>query len=56
MVQRATSSVADILYTLLEIRLRSTPMGILWWMLVGIMGISLGVLSLAFIVVWSRIQ
>jgi hypothetical protein len=55
-IQRATSSVADILYTPLEIRLRSTPMDILWWMLVGIMGVSLGVLSLACMVLWSRIQ
>ncbi|KAJ7840431.1 hypothetical protein B0H13DRAFT_2416207 [Mycena leptocephala] len=49
-VQRATSSVADILYTPLEIRLRSMPMDILWW----IMGLVLGVLSLAFMVVWSH--
>ncbi|KAJ7836308.1 hypothetical protein B0H13DRAFT_1913096 [Mycena leptocephala] len=41
MVQHATSSVADTLYTPLEIRLRSTPMDILWWMLVGIMGVFL---------------
>jgi hypothetical protein len=55
-VQRATSSVADILYTPLEIKLRSTPMDILWWMLVGIMGVFLGVLSVALMVLWSRIQ
>jgi hypothetical protein len=41
-VQRAMSSVTDIPHTPLEIRLRSKLMDILWWMLVGIMGVSLG--------------
>ncbi|KAJ7466964.1 hypothetical protein FB451DRAFT_1259675 [Mycena latifolia] len=43
------TSVANMLSTPLEVRLRSTPVDILWWTLVGI-------LSVAVALLWNRVQ
>jgi hypothetical protein len=46
--------VSDLLNTPLEVKLSTTPMNILWWVLVGILSILVGILSVALAVVLSR--
>jgi tetratricopeptide (TPR) repeat protein len=46
--------VSDLLNTPLEVKLSTTPMDILWWVLVGILSILVGILSVALTVVLSR--
>ncbi|KAJ7640783.1 hypothetical protein DFH06DRAFT_622303 [Mycena polygramma] len=46
-VKTTSHRVADLLNTPLEVRLSSTPMGILWWMLLGILSALVGILSIA---------
>ncbi|KAJ7782553.1 hypothetical protein DFH07DRAFT_791049 [Mycena maculata] len=45
---RKKTRLADVLTAPVEVKLRSTPMDILWWMLLAILGA-------AFVVLWSRI-
>ncbi|KAJ6493825.1 hypothetical protein DFH09DRAFT_1206957 [Mycena vulgaris] len=47
--------IADILSTPLEVRLSSTLMDLLWWILLGILSFLVAVLSVALVFIWNRV-
>ncbi|KAJ7923531.1 hypothetical protein B0H13DRAFT_1980134 [Mycena leptocephala] len=52
----AKRRVAAFLGTLFKVKLSGRPMDILWWILLGILSILVGVLSGALAIVWSRVH
>jgi hypothetical protein len=52
----AKRRVAAFLGTLFKVKLSGRPMDILWWILLGILSILVGVLSGALAVVWSHVH
>ncbi|KAJ7466950.1 hypothetical protein FB451DRAFT_1483872 [Mycena latifolia] len=52
----AKKGVADLLSTPFEVKLSSTPMVLLWWILLGVLSVVIAVLGVALAVVWIHVE
>ncbi|KAJ7466967.1 hypothetical protein FB451DRAFT_1483903 [Mycena latifolia] len=52
----AKKGVADLLSTPFEVKLSSTPMDLLWWILLGVLSLLVAVVGVALAVLWIRVH